>query len=62
MQGLDLRRINIEEWIQSCKKLILQHGTRSYVLTSTRRGKLILTTAESSSKATTTKPIVTGKL
>lgn len=46
MQCLDLRRINVEEWMQGCKKVILQHGSRPYVLTITRRGKLILTAAE----------------
>ena len=47
MQGLDLRRIHLEEWMQGCKKVIIQHGARPYVLTITRRGKLILTAAPS---------------
>ena len=46
MHCLDLRRINVEEWMQGCKKVILQHGARPYVLTITRRGKLILAAAE----------------
>ncbi|TXH69210.1 MAG: hemin uptake protein HemP [Thiothrix sp.] len=46
MHCLDLRRINVEEWMQGCKKVILQHGSRPYVLTITRRGKLILTAAD----------------
>ena len=46
MHCLDLRRINVEEWMQGCKKVILQHGPRPYVLTITHRGKLILTAAE----------------
>lgn len=46
MHCLDLRRINVEEWMQGCRKVILQHGTRPYILTITRRGKLILTAAE----------------
>lgn len=48
MSCLDLRRINLEEWMQGCKKIIIQHGSRPYVLTITRRGKLILTAADTS--------------
>jgi hypothetical protein len=62
MQCLDLRKINVDEWMQGCKKVILQHGTRPYVLTLTRRGKLILTAAELSAEAAPTKPLDAGKL
>lgn len=62
MQCLDLRRINVEEWMQGCKKVILQHGARPYVLTITRRGKLILTAAESSTAPSPAKSIDTAKL
>lgn len=48
MSCLDLRRINLEEWMQGCKKIIIQHGSRPYVLTITSRGKLILTAADTS--------------
>ncbi len=58
MHCLDLRRINVEEWMQGCRKVILQHGTRPYVLTITRRGKLILTAAETQlgTESTVNKP------
>ena len=46
MQCIELRQINLEEWMRGCKKVILQHGTRPYLLTITRRGKLILTAAD----------------
>lgn len=62
MQCLDLRKINVDEWMQGCKKVILQHGSRPYVLTITRRGKLILTAAESSNESTPAKPTDAGKL
>lgn len=63
MHCLDLRRINVEEWMQGCKKVILQHGARPYVLTVTRRGKLILTAAETQldTGSATTKPTTTYK-
>lgn len=58
MHCLDLRRINVEEWMQGCRKIILQHGARPYVLTITRRGKLILTAAETEldTESTASKP------
>ncbi|OQX03308.1 MAG: hypothetical protein BWK73_39930 [Thiothrix lacustris] len=38
--------INLEELMRGCKKIILQHGKRPYCLTITRRGNLILTSAD----------------
>lgn len=61
MQCLDLRRINVEEWMQGCKKVIIQHGSRPYVLTITRRGKLILTAAEIQTDALSAKQADTYK-
>ncbi len=63
MHCLDLRRINVEEWMQGCRKVILQHGTRPYVLTITRRGKLILTAAETQlgTESTVNKPYTNCK-
>ncbi|MFZ1341959.1 hemin uptake protein HemP [Thiothrix eikelboomii] len=60
MQCLDLRRINVEEWMQGCKKVIIQHGSRPYVLTITRRGKLILTAADTPLTGLPSKPINSG--
>lgn len=40
------RRIDLEDLMQGCKKIILQHGQRPYFLTITRKGNLILTRAE----------------
>ncbi|HPY39701.1 MAG TPA: hemin uptake protein HemP [Thiolinea sp.] len=56
MQYESLRQINVEEWMQGCKKVILQYGPRPYVLTITRRGKLILTAAETDSATAQLKP------
>jgi hemin uptake protein HemP len=38
--------VNLEELMRGCKKVILQHGKRPYFLTITRRGNLILTSAD----------------
>ncbi|MBU0656800.1 MAG: hemin uptake protein HemP [Gammaproteobacteria bacterium] len=40
------KRVNLEELMRGCKKIILQHGKRPYCLTITRRGNLILTSAD----------------
>lgn len=41
--------VNLEELMRGCKKVILQHGKRPYFLTITRRGNLILTSADDDS-------------
>lgn len=46
MTDVEPHRINLEEWMRGCKKIILQHGKRPYYLTITRRGNLILTSAD----------------
>ena len=46
MNPTETRRINLTDWMRGDKKLILQHGTRPYFLTITRRGNLILTSAD----------------
>ena len=38
--------VNLEELMRGYKKVILQHGKRPYFLTITRRGNLILTSAD----------------
>lgn len=49
MSDVEPPRINLEELMRGCKKIILQHGKRPYCLTITRRGNLILTSAEDAS-------------
>lgn len=46
MTHAEPRHINLEELMRGCKKIILQHGQRPYYLTITRRGNLILTSAD----------------
>jgi len=46
MTDVEPHRINLEELMRGCKKIILQHGKRPYCLTITRRGNLILTSAD----------------
>lgn len=46
MTDVEPKRINLEELMRGCKKIILQHGKRPYYLTITRRGNLILTSAD----------------
>lgn len=46
MPDVEPQAINLEELMRGCKKIILQHGKRPYYLTITRRGNLILTSAE----------------
>ena len=41
-----LPSINLEDLMRGCKKIILHHGKRPYCLTITRKGNLILTSAE----------------
>ena len=45
--------VNLEELMRGCKKVILQHGKRPYFLTITRRGNLILTSADDDAEPTT---------
>ncbi|SEA90029.1 Hemin uptake protein hemP [Thiothrix caldifontis] len=46
MTDVEPHRVNLEELMRGCKKIILQHGKRPYCLTITRRGNLILTSAD----------------
>ncbi|MGL4184987.1 MAG: hemin uptake protein HemP [Thiotrichaceae bacterium] len=41
----ELPCINLDDWMQGFKKIMLKHGTRPYFLTITRKGNLILTAA-----------------
>lgn len=40
-----MRQIKLDEWMQGEKKVLLQHGERPYLLSITRKGNLILTSA-----------------
>jgi hemin uptake protein HemP len=51
--------INLEDLMRGSKKVILHHGKRPYCLTITRKGNLILTSAEENTNTgaeTTTQP------
>lgn len=39
-------RINLRDLMRDKKKLILEHGDKPYLLSITRKGKLILTAAD----------------
>ncbi|WP_022952835.1 hemin uptake protein HemP [Leucothrix mucor] len=41
-----LRSVDLAEIMADSKKIILKHGEKPYLLSITRRGKLILTAAE----------------
>lgn len=56
MTDAELRRIHLEEWMRGCKKVILQHGQRPYFLTITRKGNLILTSADSADEEAVATP------
>jgi hemin uptake protein HemP len=60
MKDVEPQRINLEEWMRGCKKIVLQHGQRPYFLTITRRGNLILTSADAEPDATSN-PKAQGK-
>lgn len=44
-EAAELPCINLEDWMQGFKKIVLKHGSRPYLLTITRKGNLILTAA-----------------
>lgn len=56
MTDVEPKRINLEELMCGCKKIILQHGQRPYCLTITRRGNLILTADDDADKPTPERP------
>lgn len=41
-----LKRIHLKELMQDSKKIIIEHDNKSYLLSVTRKGKLILTAAK----------------
>lgn len=45
-----LRRVDLAEIMADSKKIILKHGEKPYLLSITRRGKLILTAAETNNE------------
>ncbi len=46
MNQSDLSTISLKQIMQGSKKVILQHDTKPYLLSITRKGKLILTAAQ----------------
>lgn len=48
MNDSSLRKINLRELMSGGKKVILEHGEKPYLLSITRKGKLILTAADDS--------------
>lgn len=47
------KRISLKELMNGGKKIILEHGDKPYMLSITRKGKLILTAAEQASADST---------
>lgn len=45
MNDTAMRQIKLDEWMKGEKKVLLQHGERPYLLSITRKGNLILTSA-----------------
>lgn len=45
-----LRCVDLAEIMADSKKIILKHGEKPYLLSITRRGKLILTAAETNNE------------
>lgn len=54
-------KINLKELMRGGKKLILEHGDKPYLLSITRKGKLILTAADEKKAATTNTPASSGE-
>ncbi|PIE00166.1 MAG: hypothetical protein CSA79_05000 [Thiothrix nivea] len=52
-----LSRINLKELMQGGRKLILEHGDKPYLLSITRKGKLILTAADEKKAMVTDRPV-----
>lgn len=46
-----LLKVKLQELMRGSKKLILEHGDKPYLLSITRKGKLILTAADESPAA-----------
>lgn len=49
-------RINLRDLMRDKKKLILEHGDKPYLLSITRKGKLILTAASEENDSTNPAP------
>ncbi len=53
-------RINLKELMQGGRKLILEHGDKPYLLSITRKGKLILTAADEKKAIVTDSSVRSG--
>jgi len=56
MNFSELRHIKVSNMMQGNKKAVLLHANKQYLLSITRRGKLILTVAESKTEQNKTVP------
>lgn len=54
-------KINLKELMRGSRKLILEHGDKPYLLSITRKGKLILTAADEDKAVTNKTPASPGK-
>lgn len=55
MSSKPLVKIKLQELMRGGKRLILEHGDKPYMLSITRKGKLILTAADEKPSSPTTK-------
>ncbi|PWQ94223.1 hypothetical protein DKT75_16955 [Leucothrix arctica] len=60
MSNPNLPSIKLKEIMADSKKIILRHGDKPYLLSITRRGKLILTASEEPSSQPITSTLVSG--
>lgn len=56
MSSKPLVKIKLKELMQGSRKLILEHGGKPYLLSITRKGKLILTAADEKQVAAEASP------
>ena len=60
MSNSSLPSIKLKEIMADSKKIILKHGDKPYLLSITRRGKLILTASEEPSENSNISAYVSG--
>lgn len=60
MSNPSLPSIKLKEIMADSKKIILKHGDKPYLLSITRRGKLILTASEAPMDNSSTSGLVSG--
>ncbi|RVU83325.1 hemin uptake protein HemP [Leucothrix sargassi] len=60
MSNTNLPSIKLKELMADSKKIILKHGDKPYLLSITRRGKLILTASEEPSTSSNISALTSG--